>query len=173
MNALQHRDYETFDSGISIIIRPAEVEIWNSGSLPEGMTVDDLKRTHHSRPHNPGIANVFFLRGYVERIGSGSTRIVKTCHDAGLPEPEWREMSGGISLRFRFGTAVPDLNERQLNLVRSPSEKDFITAAEYRVKFTVSERQARAVLSDLVKRGSLQSIGSARSPRYRRTSEEI
>jgi len=172
LNAVQHRDYESFDGGISLIVRPTSVEIWNSGSLPTGMTVDDLKTGHHSRPHNPGMAHVFFLRGFVERIGSGSTRMVEECRRAGLPDPQWSEDSGGVSVSFRRGLVSSDLNERQRAIAQSLRLRETITAAEYREKFQVSERQARSDLSDMVERGYVLRIGAGRATKYERSAKE-
>jgi ATP-dependent DNA helicase RecG len=173
LNAVQHRDYESFDGGISLIVRPTSVELWNSGSLPTGMTVDDLKSSHHSRPHNPGIAHVFFLRGFVERIGSGSIRMVEECRRAGLPDPQWREDSGGVSVTFRRGLVSSDLNERQRTLVQALQPHETINSAEYREKFEVSERQARSDLSGMVEHGYLRRIGAGRATQYERTAKEI
>ena len=39
INALAHRDYSASSGGVSIHIFPQRLEIWNSGSLPDGVTV--------------------------------------------------------------------------------------------------------------------------------------
>jgi hypothetical protein len=39
------------------------VEIENTGHLPEKMTVDTIKQSHHSYPQNPTIADVLFKTG--------------------------------------------------------------------------------------------------------------
>ena len=39
-----------------------KIMVWNEGSLPEGLTIEDLKRKHSSRPYNPMLAGVFFKR---------------------------------------------------------------------------------------------------------------
>jgi len=173
MNAVQHRDYEAYDGGLSVVIRPNNVEIWNSGALPAGMTVDDLKREHHSRPHNPDIAHVFFLRGYVERIGSGAGRMIKWCRNAGLPDPEWRQDSGGISVLFRKAGEEALLNERQSKLLKGMKTEDMISTADFRERFSVSDRQARNDLTDLLKAGYLRRTGSGPATRYVRTEKDI
>jgi len=173
LNAIQHRDYEAFDGGISLVLRPSILDIWNSGSLPEGMTVDDLKVEHHSRPHNPGIAHVFFLRGFVERIGSGSTRMVDECRRAGLPDPEWRQISGGVSVLFRFADITGDLIERQRDLLNSLVSGETITVGAYAERSNISERQARTDLTQLVKRGYFRRVGAGPSTRYERSTKEM
>ena len=69
VNALVHRDYSAFDGGMSLAIYDRRIEFWNSGHLPDEMTVDDLRIAHPSRPTNPDIAQVCFLYGLMERLG--------------------------------------------------------------------------------------------------------
>lgn len=108
INALVHRDYAAYDSGLSVAIYPDHVCIWNSGSLPHGMSISDLKRGHVSRPHNPDIAHVFFLRGLVEQWGIGAPRMIDECQKFGLPEPEWDQRGGGITLTLRLPQPRPE-----------------------------------------------------------------
>lgn len=174
LNALQHRDYEAFDGGLSVSLRPGSVEIWNSGCLPSGMTVDDLKVSHHSRPHNPDIAHLFFLRGYVERLGSGSRRMVQECRLAGLPEPVWSQDSGGVSVTLRYGELTNDhLNQRQQTLLDRLQSSDSITSKEAMHLWGVSERQTRSDLAELVDLGYLIKKGQARGVHYVRGSKPL
>jgi len=173
LNAIQHRDYEAYDGGISVVVRPNSIEVWNSGALPLGMTIDDLKRGHHSRPHNPDIAHVFFLRGYVERIGSGAQRMIKMCRSAGLPDPEWGQDSGGITVVLRKPGRMSALNERQETLLQGMKTKDAISTSAFRERFSMSDRQARNDLTDLVKTGYLRRVGSGPATRYVRTEKDF
>jgi ATP-dependent DNA helicase RecG len=63
--------------------------------------VADLKRDHLSRPHNPLIADAFFRRGWIDRWGRGTQKIVELCTSAGQPEPEFEEQAGDFVVRFR------------------------------------------------------------------------
>lgn len=174
LNALQHRDYEAFDGGLSVAVRPGRVEIWNSGSLPSGMSVDDLKDSHHSRPHNPDIAHMFFLRGYVERLGSGSRRMVQECRLAGVPEPIWSQDSGGVTVTLRYGQQADDgLSQRLRDLINGLKSNDRITSKEAMAQLGVSERQTRSDLAELVELGYLNKKGQARGVYYVRTSKPL
>ncbi len=174
LNAVQHRDYESYDGSIIIKIMPAKVSIWNPGSLPEGLTIKELKGVHYSRPRNPDIAHAFFLRGLVERVGSGTSRILSALREAGLPDAEWRTVSGGLEIVFGRGRPSTENNERQQALLTHLEPGKSITLSDYIRRFaqSVSERQARADLSQLAKRGLLTKRGSARSTRYERTESE-
>jgi ATP-dependent DNA helicase RecG len=45
-----------------------------------------------------GFANVCFLLGYIDTWGRGTLKIINSCRDAGLPEPEIIEKNGGVSM---------------------------------------------------------------------------
>jgi ATP-dependent DNA helicase RecG len=171
LNAIQHRDYEAYDGSIIIKIMPTSISIWNLGPLPKGMTVSDLKHVHYSRPRNPDIAHAFFLRGLVERIGSGTSRILTALRAADLPDAQWEVVSGGLEVTFRFSRVGAELNERQKALIEHIAEGDSITLPDYIRRFAghVSPRQARGDLSDLAKKKLLEKHGAARSTRYERT----
>lgn len=100
VNAIAHRDYADYRGCIQISIFDNRVEIWNPGSLPPGWTVDNLKKPHSSKPQNPIIANVLFLRGLIERWRRGTQNMIEECLNAGLPEPIYKQHSGGIEVIF-------------------------------------------------------------------------
>ncbi|MBI4469139.1 MAG: hypothetical protein HY650_07450 [Acidobacteria bacterium] len=170
LNSVQHRDYESYDGSIIINITPTRLSIWNPGSLPEGLTIKELKGVHYSRPRNPDIAHAFFLRGLVERVGSGTSRILTALREAGLPDAEWQTVSGGLEIVFGRRPST-EINERQQDVLAHLASGESITLSEYTLRFAggVSARQARADLSELVKKGLLAKRGSARSTRYERT----
>ena len=175
LNAVQHRDYEAYDGSLIIKITPSAVSVWNPGTLPEGIAFDDLKRAHYSRSRNPDIAHALFLRGFVERIGTGTNRILSALRDADLPDATWNPVSRGIEIRLVLRRGGAELSPRQESLIRSLAEGEFITLSAYIQRFAsqVSERQARNDLGDLVKRKLLSKHGAARSTRYQRTHKEL
>ncbi len=96
LNALVHRTY--MGATIQMRVFDDRLTIWNEGGLPFGLSVEDLKADHNSRPRNPLIANTCFLGGYIDTWGRGTLKIINTCKEAGLPEPEIKEMNGGIEV---------------------------------------------------------------------------
>jgi ATP-dependent DNA helicase RecG len=74
------------------------VLFWNEGGLPFGLSLEDLKSEHNSRPRNPLIANACFFAGYIDTWGRGTLKIIDACLKAGLPEPVIREMNGGVQI---------------------------------------------------------------------------
>ncbi len=100
------------------------MEITSTGVLPQGITVDDLKREHTSQPRNPLLAEVFYRRGLIERWGRGTQKIVELCQAAGHPEPEFEERAGEVVVRFIAGDYTPphrvghDLSQRQREVLQ-------------------------------------------------------
>lgn len=129
VNALCHRDYTIPGGAVNVAIFDDRLEIISSGLLPAGITVADLKREHVSRPRNPLIAEVFFRRGFIERWGRGTQKIVELCVAAGQPEPEFEEQAGCVVVRFRPSSYVPplrvshDLTERQRAILQILSDR--------------------------------------------------
>lgn len=182
LNALIHRDYAAFDGSIQIGVHDDRVEIWNPGLLPEGMTVEDLKGKHTSRPRNPDITHVFFIRGMIEGVGIGTRRILSECEQAGLPEPTWSTDSGGVRLTFKLpvrkslGTKSVQVtysffNSRQGALLEKLKPGKSIVPSEYfeMVKDEVKDRQARKDLRQLADAGFLRREGRTSSLVYVRT----
>lgn len=96
LNALVHRTY--MGSTIQMRVYDNTLSIWNEGALPYGLHLEDLKVEHNSRPRNPVIANACFLGGYIDTWGRGTLKIFNSCLEAGLPEPEIKEMNGGVEV---------------------------------------------------------------------------
>lgn len=106
LNALVHKFY----SGAAVQIRVFDhkLSIWNEGLLPAGLTVDNLKVEHNSKPRNPLIADACFKAGYIDTWGRGTLKIIKACREAGLPEPQIVEKDGGIEVTiFKTVQAEP------------------------------------------------------------------
>ena len=181
INAIIHRDYASFDGGLSVGVHDDRIEFWNSGRLPEGITVENLKEAHPSRPNNPDIANVFFLRRLIERWGIGTQLIVDQCRQFDLPDPEWKTNGGGVTLTIRSKLApvgkIPEieLNSRQiellkrLNLGERMNPRDYFTS----VAKQVQERRARIDLLQLTNAGYLRREGRGPSTVYVRTEKPM
>lgn len=178
VNAVVHRDYSGFDGGVTIALFPDRLEVGNSGRLPEGMSVEDLRVPHPSRPNNPDIAQAAFLAGLMERWGIGTQRIIQTCAEAGSPEPQWRADASGVTLTLFPATRdhasdapTTSLNLRQLSAAQRLAPGARFSLAEYLglIDGAVKERQGRSDLSALCEAGYLRRIGTGTATVYIRT----
>ena len=102
INAICHRDYIYNAGSISLAIFDDRLEIWNMGELSKPLSFDDLKIEHDSILRNEKIAHVFYVRKFIEKWGSGTTRIIKLCKEAGVPEPKYYQHTGGFCISFGF-----------------------------------------------------------------------
>lgn len=163
LNALVHRNY--MGAPIQIRVYDDKISIWNEGTLPDGLTLEALKRSHSSRPRNPIIADVCFKGGYIDAWGRGTIKIIDTCKQADLPEPEMTELDGGFSITLFKDNISPEklsklgLNDRQVKAVLVLKEKGKITNKEYQEINETTERTASRDLSDLVEKGIIKSSG--------------
>lgn len=163
LNALVHRNY--MGAPIQIRVYDDKISIWNEGSLPDGLTLDALKRSHSSRPRNPIIADVCFKGGYIDAWGRGTIKIIDTCKQSDLPEPEMIELDGGLSITLFKDNITPEkltklgLNDRQIKAVLILKERGKITNKEYQEFNETTERTASRDLSDLVEKGIIKSSG--------------
>src|SRR3989339_2231053 len=98
-NAIAHRDYHS-SSKVQIRIFDDRIEFWNPGRLPEGWTVETLKRKHESKPFNPLIARAFFWIKYIEEVGTGTNKIIDWCKGWGLPEPDFEYVGTSVVVTF-------------------------------------------------------------------------
>jgi ATP-dependent DNA helicase RecG len=165
VNAVCHRDYSLAGGAVSVAIFDDRLEIWSDGTLPFGISVDQLRRDHLSRPRNPLISEVFYRRGLVERWGRGTQRIIELCVQAGHPEPDFVEQGGAVGVRFLpSGYIAPhrishDLSARQRKvlLVLASGESMAFSALRAKAAPNTPERTLR---DDLLHLKRLDLIGS-------------
>ncbi|CUT07084.1 ATP-dependent DNA helicase RecG [Candidatus Kryptonium thompsonii] len=165
INAIIHRDYFKWNVQTQIKIFDDYIWFYNIGKLPEGITIEQLKKPHSSVPRNPLIVHIFYLAGLIEEVGSGIGRMIEEMNKANLPEPEFKEEMGGFSVYFRKDIYTEEylrnlgLNERQIKAVMYVKEKGKITNKEYREINQVSKPTASRELAILVNKKILRQEG--------------
>ena len=90
VNAICHRDYTSHQS-VQVMLFSDRLEVWNAGRLPKGLTIADLKRAHSSLPPNELLALPMYLKGAIEKTGTGTEDMVKQCRSWGLADPEFMD----------------------------------------------------------------------------------
>jgi len=61
VNAVVHRDY-TSNASVQVMLFKDRLEVWNPGSLPPTLTLEQLRGPHASVPHNPLLAEPMYER---------------------------------------------------------------------------------------------------------------
>ncbi|HEX2916759.1 MAG TPA: ATP-binding protein [Chloroflexia bacterium] len=84
VNLVGHRDYYNIVPA-HIMIFDDRIVAENPGGLLPGLSVQNLENRH--RPRNPRLIEMLHTLGYVERFGSGISRMRHAMQEAGLPSP--------------------------------------------------------------------------------------
>jgi predicted HTH transcriptional regulator len=173
VNAVAHRDYNT-TSSVQVMVFLDRVEIWNSGTLPGNLKVEDLKKPHSSHPSNPTLANVLYFGNYIQQVGSGTTEMVRQCKEHGLPEPEF------VSVRnLEFKTILArdvftetnltqmGLNERQIKAIKLIKEKGVISLSDIQNFYeTITRKTLYRDLQSLVEKKLIRAKGDRKGRKY-------
>ena len=170
LNALVHRNY--MGAPTQIRLYEDNYSVWNDGGLPEGISEEDLKKVHRSKPRNPLIADTCFKAGYIDSWGRGTIKIIEACKEAGLPEPVLKEEQGGFLgkiFKDRFTEEQlkkMGLNERQVKAIEYIKKNRKITNSDYQKLCEVSERTALRDLDELSSMNVLQKKGEKKGTYY-------
>ena len=170
LNALVHRNY--MGAPTQIRLYDNNFSVWNDGGLPEGISEEDLRKVHRSKPRNPLIADTCFKAGYIDSWGRGTIKIIESCKEAGLPEPLLKEEQGGFLctiFKDRFTEEQLKnlgLTERQIKSVEYLKKNRKITNSDYQKLCDVSERTALRDLDGLSTKGILQKKGEKKGTYY-------
>lgn len=165
VNAIAHRDYYS-NASVEIRLLADRLEIWNPGTLPGTLTLEDLRDAHPSVPYNPLIAESLYLTRYIEKAGSGTLRMIELCREAALPEPRYELRAGSfvITLWRDWLTAeVLDglgLNDRQRAAIAYIKAHGKISNAEYQQVAGAIKKTATRDLNGLKEKGVVEQRGS-------------
>lgn len=171
VNAIAHRDYHS-NASVEVRLFADRLEVWNPGSLPGTLTLDDLRNDHPSVPRNPLIAESLYLTRYIEKVGSGTQRMIELCRQAGLPEPNYELRAGSFVLTLWREWLTDkvlagfNLNERQMKAIVCLKSKSRITNLEYQQITGAARKTAARDLGGLVEKGLVELKGEKRSSHY-------
>lgn len=144
----------------------------DGGILPPEVPVEKLKTNHLSRPRNTLLAEVFYSAGFIESWGHGTIKIVDNCIEQGLPEPDFMEENGVMTVIFykdkwnMENLMKLGLNERQVKAIKYIKKNGKITNREYREINNLSDEGARIDLIAMMEKAILLQKGKGRSTHY-------
>ncbi|RLE66714.1 MAG: hypothetical protein DRJ47_01730 [Thermoprotei archaeon] len=148
VNALIHRDYY-ITSPIFIRLEDYSLTIYNPGTLPKQLDVEDLYKDHPSIPRNPLLAKTFYYYGLFEEWGTGTLRIIDACRKARLPQPIWRVEQGFTYLTLqKWEELLTESEKKILEILHKKRSVDEIVTL-----VGLTERRIRDLLKKLEERG--------------------
>jgi len=173
-NAIVHRDYTVVGSEAQIAMFEDRMVFLNPGGLLPGVNVQSLLRSpHQSVRRNPLVASICFTDYWVERYGTGTTRMMSLCREWGLPAPEFLAENDSFQVTFWRDIFAEDhlrrrgLNERQIRTVLMAKAGHPMTRRFLVAECRVPQRTAARDLDDLVEKGLMEREGKGRNTAYR------
>lgn len=169
LNALVHRVYMGAD--IQMRVYDDRLSIWNEGGLPLGLTIEDLKGEHSSRPRNPKIAKACFMAGYIDTWGRGTLKIYNSCKEHGLPEPTIIEKDGGfmvtlykkeVTRKVVSVSGREDLTDRQIEILELLREDNKLSTRKIAIEIGVDRTAVRLDIESLREKGVIERIDGTR-----------
>lgn len=179
LNALVHRTY--MGAHIQLRVFDDRLSIWNEGVLPFGLTLEELKGEHNSRPRNPKIAKACFMAGYIDTWGRGTLKIYNSCKEHGLPEPTISEKEGGFMVALHkaaqsnneggviggviggaIGGAIAELTDRQKDVLAIIKEDNKVTYKAIAETLSINESAVGDHIKALKDKGAIKRDGKTR-----------
>ena len=171
VNAIAHRDYHS-NASVEVRLFADRLEVWNPGTMPGTLTLDDLHNAHPSIPNNPLIAESLYLTRYIEKAGSGTQRMIELCREAALPDPSFELRAGSFVITLWRDWLTDDvlaglgLNERQVQAVAHVKRHGKISNADYQQLAETTRKTAARDLDGLVVKDVFQRVGEKRGSHY-------
>lgn len=189
VNALIHRDYSVIGSEVHLDIYDDRLEIYSPGGMYDSTFVQNIDpyKVSSSR-RNPVLADLFARMDLMERRGSGLRKIIETYkfkenYKEEL-KPEFRstessfftvlknlnystEKSGDrVAIKSSDKVAIKNKNEQLEAIIKFADLRGEFKTADIEELLSIKSSRARLLISELVKIGKLESIGSNRNRRY-------
>jgi len=179
-NALMHRNYFISGANISICIFDDRVEIISPGGLPKPLTMRDLGKK--SKRRNEIIADLFSRLDFVEKLGTGISKIRRWMTEYGLKIPRI-EANGFFTITFnrsvitrkskvsvksvgKVSVKSVGKEERKKTILKKITTNKPFTSAILAKEFGVNEKTIERDIEELKRTGKIRFVGPKRSGRY-------
>jgi len=174
LNMIIHRDYMSSSDSIVKIFND-KIEFYNPGRLPDNITVADLlSNNYKSTPRNKSVADFFKNIGWVEKYGSGISRIRNYFKEAGLPEPKFGNISSGFQVTVFSQENVTEtenntenLSKNQKIIINEIKKNPNITSEELSNIIGITADNVRVNLSKLKSKGLIERVGADKGGYWR------
>ena len=100
VNAVAHRSYIS-PASVHVIVYADRLEVSNPGGLSAPLSIERLHQDHASYPHNPRLAECLFQTAYIEKLGTGTTDILRLCEETQLRQPIFSLEEGFKAILWR------------------------------------------------------------------------
>lgn len=163
-NAIVHRAWDV-QANVTIGMYPDRIEVTSPGSLPPGLTEDEYLHGRVSVLRNPILANIFFRLGYIEKFGTGITRI-KNSYQSSTKAPAFKVRDASVMVVLPIMSEESELGEKERKVLEAFSSRRSLSRQDVEMQMGMSKDQALRMLNGLVSKGFLEKTGSGRATRY-------
>jgi ATP-dependent DNA helicase RecG len=145
--------------------------ILNDGTLPEELSIEDLKVTHLSKPRNTLLADVFYKAGFIESWGRGTLKMLAECKEQGMPEPQFESINHLFSVAFLKADPKTDPKTDPKADPKTTAENQILAIISINSRVSIPEISAqigkgitvtKEYIHKLKKNGLLKRIGPAK-----------
>lgn len=190
INAVVHRSYIPYDE-TKIAVFDDRIEVTSPGKMLSGQSIEEMK-LGNSQIRNHALAQAFAYMNLIEAWGYGIPKIMKSCKERGLKEPElidkvvqlklliFRQEDGsGINNSANFGTYsgtgsgtvpeatyIPELSGNENKALSFLSQKETVKASQLATYLGISDRGTRKLLVALVEKGFVTKSGKGKNTCY-------
>ena len=125
---------------------------------------------------NELIANAFYVRGFIEKWGTGINKIMDLCKADGVPQPQFEELTDGLLITFRFRNPIgsskienkSELTDRQKEILTLLKQSPLNGAQMLdKLKGSPAIRTVQVDLTQLEKLGLIKREGKARATAWK------
>ena len=163
-NGIVHRVWD-INGAISVFMFSDKIEITSPGGLPSDISEDEYLHSQISVLRNPKLGNVFYRLRYIERFGTGITRI-KKAYEKSYRKPEFYVFENSIKIILPAVQSEADTPDEQkvMDVLR---EGKLLTRAEIERLAGFDKPKTLRVINLLLAKNMIEKTGQGRNTRYR------
>ena len=179
VNATTHRNF--LDRAcVQVAVYDDRVEITSPGMLYGGLTIAQIKEGG-SKIRNRCIAEIFSRMKIIESWGTGIKRMISSCKEYGIREPELLEIGDSFRVNLyrpsfeevhqKFTKSSPKSSPKSLSPILNPTQQKIvdmimdnprITQSAIAEKLSLTTRAVKKSIKELTDKGIIERIGAAR-----------
>lgn len=164
INAIVHRVWD-INAHVKISMHPDRIEIYSPGSLLTGISKEEYLNGQVSMFRNPKLGSVFFRIRYIEKFGTGISRI-KNAYVESLIKPEFKFFENSISVVLPLvKTTLNDLDEDEAKVLDILKGKN-LTRIQIEQMTMFSKDKSIRLLNKLIEKNIIMKKGQGRGTRY-------
>nr|WP_197684214.1 ATP-binding protein [Vaginimicrobium propionicum] len=165
-NALVHRTWDV-PAPIRISMYDDRLEVVSPGGLPSGISVEEYLDGKFSLLRNPILAGVFFRLGYIEKFGTGITRI-KYAYRASVSQPQFVVRQQSVTVVLPTVTSKNDLEENEQLVLGVLEDGNPHSRTGIQSRSGLGKDTTIRALNSLLKAKVISRTGAARSTTYKK-----